>query len=249
MEADSRKGELTKRNRTVRKGMVLAMVGAILAVLGLTFGIIGAVYLTSTGHLVASGKRTTGSVVALRVRHRAGNMTGSADSVFPTVEFQTSSGRRVRFEDDIGRGPGTFHVGQRLPVAYDPDDPWHARVATFGSLYGFGLLSGILGGLAAIIGIVLAAFGIRAMLLRRWLLRHGQRIQVEPSYLGPDRTTTVNGKNPYIVRADFRDPLTGKSHVATSDGVWEDPRPGLMRNPTVTVLFDPRKPKRCTIEL
>ena len=110
-------------------------------------------------------------------------------------------------------------------------------------------ISGIFGGLAAIGGLVLSAFGVRALRLRRWLLRHGRRIRVTPSYVGPDLTTTVNGKHPYVVRAAFRDPSTGQLYVATSEGVWEDPKPALMLDPYVTVLFDPRKPKRCTIEL
>jgi hypothetical protein len=111
------------------------------------------------------------------------------------------------------------------------------------------LISWILGGLAAIGGLVLSAFGIRALRLRQWLLRHGQRIQVTPSYVGPDLTTTVDGKHPYVVRAAFRDPSTGQLHVASSEGVWEDPKPALLLDPHVTVLFDPRKPKRCTVEL
>jgi hypothetical protein len=115
------------------------------------------------------------------------------------------------------------------------------------------LISGIFGGLAVIGGLVLSAFGVRALRLRlrlrRRLLRHGQRIRVTPSYVGPDLTTTVNGKHPYVVRAAFRDPSTGQLYVATSEGVWEDPKPALMLDPYVTVLFDPRKPGRCTIEL
>jgi hypothetical protein len=148
----------------VRKGVVPALAGAILAVLGLSFGITGAAFSTSTGHL----------------------------------------------------------------------------------------FSGIFGGLAMALGLVLSAFGIRAIRakgVREWLLRHGQRIQVTPSYVGPDPTTTVNAKHPFIVRAAFRDPSTGRLYVATSDCVWEDPKPALMRDPYVTVLFDPRKPKRCMVEL
>ena len=233
----------------MRKGVVPLIVGAVLAVVGLTFGIIGVLFLMSTSHFVADATRTTGAVVELRADHSAGKLTGSADSVFPTVEFQTPSGRRVRFEDGTGRSPGTYHVGQRVPVAYDSDDPRHAQVGAFASLYGFGVFSGSFGGFGAIIGGGLLAFGVRAMLLRRWLLRHGQRIQVAPTFVGLDRRTTVNGKNPYIVRATFRDPLTGRSYEATSDGVWDDPAAALRQNPNVTVLFDPKKPRRCMIEL
>jgi hypothetical protein len=95
----------------------------------------------------------------------------------------------------------------------------------------------------------LGPFGAGAARRRRWLRRHGQRIRVTFSYVGPDPTTTVNGRHPYIVRAAFRDPSTGRLYVATSDGVWEDPKPALMADPTVTVLFDPRKPRRCMVEL
>lgn len=129
---------------------------------------------------------------------------------------------------------GMYQAGRRVPVV---------------SLHGFGLLGGILCGLAAIGGVTLAAFGVGASRRLRWLRRHGQRIQVTFSYVGPDPTTTVNGKHPYIVRAAFRDPSTGQLYVATSEGGWEDPKPALMLDPTVTVLFDPRNPKRCAVEL
>ncbi|HZB30870.1 MAG TPA: hypothetical protein VE465_11970 [Streptosporangiaceae bacterium] len=111
------------------------------------------------------------------------------------------------------------------------------------------LVGGIFGGIAAIGGVVLLVSGIRALRLRRWLARHGRRIRVPPSYVGPDLTTTVNGRHPYVVRAAFRDPATGRLYVASSEGVWADPKPALMLDPYVTVLFDPRKPRRCVVEL
>jgi hypothetical protein len=91
--------------------------------------------------------------------------------------------------------------------------------------------------------------GSRRRRWRRRLRRHGRRIQVTFSYVGPDLTATVKGEHPYVVRAAFRDPLTGQLYVATSDGVWEDPKPTLMLNPIVTVVFDPREPRRCIVEL
>lgn len=102
----------------MRQGAIPAIVGGILALLGLVFAGLGIADLTSSTRLLASGKRAEGTIVDLGVSHQAGNLSGSADSVYPTVEFQTSTGQAVGISPlELGGGAGTLR-----PAALRSDD-------------------------------------------------------------------------------------------------------------------------------
>ncbi len=228
----------------MRRGVVLALVGALVTFVGLVFATAGTWILVSTSGFFADAERADGLVVDVRVENEA----DGDQAWYPVVLFRTASGQRVQFEASTGGGRGSYHRGERVPVAYDPDDAQDARLATFGGRYGLPLVFMLLGGVATLAGGTMATLGVRAYRLRQWLLRNGHRVQGQIVHAGLDLTTTVDGRHPYLVRARFQDPQTARTYQATSDWVWEDPRPALTDD-SVVVLFDPRRPKRSLVEL
>jgi Protein of unknown function (DUF3592) len=228
----------------LRKGVVPALAGALATFVGLVFVTVGTWSLVSASSFFAGAERADGLVVDVR-------MVNDADggrTWYPVVLFRTAGGQRVQFESSSGGGPDSYERGDRVPVAYDPDTPRDARLATFTGRYAFPGVFLLLGGVATLVGGTVLTIGVRASMTRGWLVRNGQRVQGQVVYAGPDLSTTINGKHPYVVRASFQDPRTGRTYQASSDRVWADPRPALEHAAPV-VLFDPRKPNRSLVEL
>jgi hypothetical protein len=224
------------------------------AILGGVFGLVGVVLLAAavvlaltTRNFLASAARAEGTVIDLREETDLKN--GRTHTFWkPVVEFTTADGRRLSFQDNTGSSPPAYEVGERVPVAYDPDNPSHARLATSETY----LASWILGGL----GLLFTAFGVglfvvwwRTARLRSWLRRHGQAVWVEDTRVDRNLNVSVNGRHPFVVRATWQDPRTGQTHTAISKYLWRDPGPRLAAQPRVQVLFDPDHPSRSLVDL
>ena len=134
-------------------------------VVGLMFFLLGLALVLSAGVVFfrqrkarASAVRGSGVVVDLvRRQGRRGWL------YHPVVEFETTSGRRARFEEAVGSNPAGYSTGQQVKVLYQPDDPEKAEIDSFTSLYfypgcllvigaGFTLLGGCL---SVVMGLVL----------------------------------------------------------------------------------------------
>ncbi|WP_020579635.1 DUF3592 domain-containing protein [Actinopolymorpha alba] len=237
----------------MRRGLLPLIAGAIVAVVGAVMLVVGLALLASTLRFTASAEHADGRIVSVQpettVRRDSDGTRRHTTSWYPTVEFETAKGESLSFQTSVGREQGAYEVGETLPVAYDPSDPRDARIATFGALYVLPIVFGGLGVVLTPVGAVLLVVGVRSLRFRDWLLRHGERAQGEVTYVGRDRSVRINGRRPFIVRARFQVPLRGESYVAVSDYLWNDPSPALDSQANVTVLFDPKKPKRCVVEL
>jgi hypothetical protein len=164
------------------------------------------------------------------------------------VEF-TVDGRRYSFQSSNGSNPPSYKKGESVPVAYDPDDPSNARIASFWVAF---LAPLILGGLSVVftpIGVVLFVKGRRIARLRAWLWGQGQQVWAEIDHVGRDLTTRVNNRHPYVVHATWQDERTGRAYTATSDYLSHDPGPRLRGRTHVRVLYDPADPDRNLVDL
>ncbi|HEY7349635.1 MAG TPA: DUF3592 domain-containing protein [Ktedonobacterales bacterium] len=74
----------------------------------------------------------------------------SSSACTPTVVFKTASGETITFTDSVNSSG--FAVGQQQPIAYDPDHPQDARIASFLTLWFVPTLLLGLGGLFLLIG-------------------------------------------------------------------------------------------------
>lgn len=82
---------------------------------------------------------------------------------YPLVELSLPDGSRQRVQLLNGSFPAAYDVGDPVTVAYDPQDPYSARIQSFGSTLGQYILTIITG----ILGLAFAA----ATLLARWVNR------------------------------------------------------------------------------
>ncbi|HET9050958.1 MAG TPA: DUF3592 domain-containing protein, partial [Candidatus Dormibacteraeota bacterium] len=72
--------------------------------------------------------RTTGTVSDSRVE--PSGVSGGYRR-FPVVRFTTGQGRTVEFRSDVHSNNRRYRPGVRVPVAYDPVHPDHARIDAY----------------------------------------------------------------------------------------------------------------------
>jgi uncharacterized protein DUF3592 len=235
------------------KGRFLVFFGAGFGLIGVIFLGIAIVVAATTMSFQAKADRTGGTVTGMEARtstHRdSDGHQRSSTAWYPTVRFTAADGRRYSFEGSTGSNPPIYHVGDHVAVAYDPAEPSDARIDTFGSTYLLPLIFGGLGAVFTSIGVPFLVAGGRRLRLRSWLRRHGHEVWAEVVDVGPDLSVRLNGRHPYVVRATWQDPQTGRTHTATSDYLRHDPGPRFTADRGVRVLFDPSDPERNFVDL
>ena len=229
------------------KGRLYTLIGAVFAIVGVVLLGVGAALVASTVSFMASAEQTEGTVVALTERTTSSRDSDGRSRVstvwYPTVEYAVN-GQRYSFESSAGADPPAYEEGDRVPVAYDPDDPSDARIASFATAFVAPL---IVGGLAIVftpIGGALFLKGRRIARQRAWLQQHGQEVWAEIAHIGREFTVRRSGRHPYVVHATWYDERTGRTHTATSDYLSLDRGPGLLGRTHVRVLYDPADPDR-----
>ena len=165
----------------------------------------------------------------------------------PQVEFVGSDGQKHTFVSHMGTSPASFKIGERVPVLYNGDQPEDASIDAFTHqwfstimLAGLGLVFGLVGGIPLLVR-------ARNTKQAEWLKLNGRPVQAD--YTGaPLRTNyEVNGRSPYRISAQWKNPSTNQIHVFMSENLWFDPAP-YIASKTLTVLIDPQNPKRYWID-
>jgi len=98
----------------------MQIVGGVVVVL-----IVGlcSVWLFTTWRFMESGVSTYGHIIEFS--------SGGGDiPASPTFEFHTEAGRRYQVTG-MGGFPHTYRKGERVPVIYDPNDPYNAKINFF----------------------------------------------------------------------------------------------------------------------
>lgn len=236
----------------MNNGKMYAIVGGVFGLVGAVLLIVGGAIAYSTVSFLGAADRVDGKVVDLTERmssHRTGSGTVRTSTLwYPTVEYSVD-GQTYSFQSDTGSDPPAYEVGETAEVAYDPDNPHDARLASFGNAFLAPLIVGGLGIVFTPIGVVLFVKGRRILARRAWLRENGREIWAEVEHIGRAFNVRVNGRHPYVVHATWQDEQTGRTHTATSDYLRRDPGPGMQGRTHVRVLFDPADPDRNLLDL
>lgn len=172
-----------------------------------------------------------------------GSRSGSSTNYYPVVKFKTKSGQERTFRSSSGSRPPSYHVGESVEVVYDETEPSDARIRSFFSLWGG---PAIVGGL----GIVFFAIGAGILYGRRYLAARAEDLRrrgtpVQADYQSVERNTSlaINGRNPWRIVAQWKNPSTDELHLFHSQNLWFDPTTHI-NTKQITVYLDRKNPKR-----
>ena len=77
---------------------------------------------------------------------------------YPIFEFQPPDGKPVTIKATTGSDPPSYKIGDKVDVVFDPKSPHEAKVNTIFQTYLESLISGALGALIFVIGLVFTVF-------------------------------------------------------------------------------------------
>lgn len=216
----------------------------LLLIVGLGLLIGGFFVWRSQSDFVAHALHAEGTVTTL---HFHGGSRGKG-SYYPVVEFTAQSGQIIQFTDSSGSASPAYSRGDHVQVLYDGVDPQQASIDSFASkwsgvltLGGVGLVFALIGG-----GVIWSRLNQRKV--RAWLSRNGMRVQAKFEGAIYDTSSSMNGRVPWRLTAQWRHPVTQKVYSMCSDHVWHDPSDYVKGRTTLDALVNMDNPKQYRID-
>lgn len=201
--------------------------------------LIGALLLVQqTRSFIARAQHAAGEVVELVPRY-----SNNSSTYAPAVRFAAADGREIRFVSSSSSNPPAYSTGERVDVLYLPGEPERARINGFFSLWGGPMILGGIGAVLFVLGLAVQLAGGMARRKEQDLLLHGTPVMADFQSVNQNTRLEVNGRNPYRVTAQWRNPATGKVHVFQSCNLWYDPTQYIDRR-QLTVYVDTANPER-----
>ncbi|GMU42908.1 MAG: DUF3592 domain-containing protein [Xanthomonadales bacterium] len=177
-----------------------------------------------------------GTVYAPRVRYVVPAPEGGAGVAHEVVGSVRSSWRG-------------WNPGDKVPVWYRSSAPEEARIGSFMEQWFVPLLLGVFallfGGIAT--GFLLAE--LRRIRTWRWLEHSGMSVQARIVEVDRDSSVKVNGRSPWVIRAQWQHPVTQTVHVFTSERLWFDPAPFVAGREQIGVRVDADDPRRHRVDI
>jgi hypothetical protein len=127
--------------------------GLIFIGIGGVFILVALISLYRTRRFVEESVPALGEVIGLHER-RGDDVTYS-----PVIRFPVPGGGVVEFTETTSSYPAGYQVGDRVRVLYHREDLRRARVASTWRLYMLAMISGLLGGIFFVVGLLVTAFG------------------------------------------------------------------------------------------
>lgn len=137
------------------------IIGVVFGLVGTLLGFIGVILWMRTRMFIARSQRTRGSVINL-VYHSDADGGGYA----PVFRFTTLSGQSIEASENIYSNPPGYRVGQNVDILYDPEQPNHARISKWTSLYFAPLLLSGMGIVFIGVGAAMMAFKMLNLFFR-----------------------------------------------------------------------------------
>lgn len=168
--------------------------------------------------------------------------SGSGGTYCPIVHFTAADGRQIEFVGGVCSQPPAENVGDTVAVLYRGDDPHDARIDSFLTRWLAVMVVGGLGGVFLAIGLLAVVPGLRGRRIAAELRATGVAVQADVVEVARESSIKVNGRSPWRIHAQWRDPASGKIHLFRSDPLWFDPSGYVGER--VSVLIRPGRPKR-----
>jgi Protein of unknown function (DUF3592) len=193
-----------------------------------------------------SAASTPGTVIDNIWRESNSSEGGSSWSAYPQVRFYQPNGEIILFTSRSGTNPPSFQINQRVTVLYDPGDPQHAYIQSFGQLWMLPILLGAMGVAFTIPEICLVLMRRSGARKEAWLQQNGRRVQACVTEVALNNSYEMNGAHPFRIVCQWQDPATGRMHLFYSANIWYDPSK-FIPSQNLEVLVDPGNPLRYSV--
>lgn len=143
----------------------------------------------------------------------------------------------------------SYDIGDKVQVLYRPELPGSGRINSFLEQWFvvsiFSVFALVFGGVA----LALVVGAIQRKRIYAWLEHSGMTVQAKIIEVGKNTNLKINGRSPWVVRAQWQHPVTQQVHVFQSDNLWFDPSPFVGKRIDTPVRVDADQPRRYRIDL
>lgn len=212
-------------------------------VLGIVL-LVMAAYLFWSTKLFISRAMVTQGVVVENVR----NYSDDSYTYSPVIQFNTEDGRNVEFKSKMGSSSPTYSVGEKVEIFYEPNEPEHAKINSFMSLYFFPTILGVMGGVMILGKLAMMLFRRLGKKKETDLLQQGRPVQAKVQGIEKSTSLNMNGRNSYHIIAHWRDASSNALHVFKSKNIWFNPEDYIDRE-EVTVYVDKSNVKKYHMDI
>lgn len=222
---------------------IASIIKYVLLVIGLGM-LVGSFFMYSnTKEFVDDAIEAEGIVIEL-VRSK------SSDSVTyrPIIEFRTKDGNAVEFTSSVSSNPPSYSQGETVEVLYQEGTPEKAKIKGFFSLWGGALIIGGIGLVFFLIGFLIVLFGFLKNKKIGRLKENGVPVTAKFQSVDMNRNYEVNGKHPYNISAQWKNPVTSELYIFKSENIWFDPTDHILQD-DITVLIEKDNPKKYYMDI
>lgn len=221
----------------------LSIIKYTFAVIGLAM-LVGAFFLyQNTSEFVSTAIVAEGEVVDFET-HKSDGSTMYA----PVVNFRTQDDASYQFVSSVSSNPASYDIGEKVEVLYSQANPQDAQINGVVSLYLGAIILSVMGGVFFLIGGGIILVGYFKNKNRDYLQANGRPVQATFQGVSLNESLSVNGRNPYVIIAQWLNPATNEVHEFESDNIWFDPQ-DFIKSDTLTVLIDPNNAKKYWMDI
>ena len=213
----------------------------IIITVGILFLSIGVFIFYEDYTFLKKSQSATGIVVDLEYTLEVGRRV-----YYPIVNFTTEKNESITFRGRTGSTPPQYKIGDEVPVIYDPDNPYNARI--YSAYYW----------VIPIVFVVVGSLCIFAPFLyflsnkrKKRLLQYGRLINTEFVCVELKTNVKIAGKHPYVIISKWTDPLTQEEYIFKSDNIFFNPEPYIQQNQqkNICVYLNPKNMKKYFMDI
>lgn len=223
----------------------VSLVFNIFLAVGMIMLIVSLVLYYNSKRFEATAVKTSGTVVDL-IAKSSGRSSGTMYS--PVVTYTDANGTRHRYIANFSSNPPGYTIGETIAVYYDPKNPDRPHLAGWGEYIGVMVTS--------FIGLVFSLIGGCYHILRKLKRRRSEQLKqsgvlIRADFVSVEVNTfvSVNRRNPFFIRCEWKDPLTGKTLRFDSGAIWSDPTRAIDPNKKIDVYMDQHNSRRYYVDI
>jgi Protein of unknown function (DUF3592)/TIR domain len=202
--------------------------------IGAVFAVVGLGLFISQMRFLSRAKGTTARVVNLL--RESSDQGGTVYR--PQLEYVGPTGQTAHVTLSVASDPPEYAVGDVVPILFDPKQPSSAIPDTFWGRWLFAIIFGGVGILVCVGGMIPFAWRYRRRRKMRRLLKEGRPIVTAFHSVEQNTTIEVNGRHPFFVITQWRNPVSHQLVQFRSPALWEDPTVKA-KDRMITVVVDP----------
>ena len=166
----------------------------------------------------------------------------------PVVHFVNRNNKIIVFVSSTAANPPAYAKGEKVEVLYFPAKPQDARINSFFSLWGGSVILGVMGAIFFLIGAGVTLVPILKKRQAEYLKEHGRPIETEFKSVRVNNAVFVNGRNPFRVLTQWKEPSSSQVSLFESNDIWYDPSEHI-KSQRIRVFLDKNNPKKYYVDL